>query len=466
MTDKTHPDEVCNTSGCSCWRGQAIARSWTWKRSRPHWVTIEERWLLYASASESPFPLPTYIFLRGRGATAESFPCDTGSADSAMKRGIGVGPDPLKGQNQDKTSKVADGEAGVKGTSGAPAKPRSNTVATFLRPQLSPGNTSDRHRQRPSTSTTGYCSTAPARVQERRNALVGSTTAFAAADIHEIRSTHKAFDGGVVDSSSSMSARTPGQAENSFNVSRQTGHSSIQLNASDRCTGTGVQDITDVPTGTARDPPTASAARGTAAAHGRQSPNSPSLESSAAHRSCQSSATEIFEGKSSDCPSQTGRSTATSARQTRSLQEFNANRRALSAYCQDRTKQSSTATAGLGKSREAENGRVGFTAPSDKVPTSYFLSALRTKESLLVPGEGRAYHLGVQRGELHNRILTVGHAGRADWLAERFLDPHMRTLSLKSNRNFRLHSGGRISHTSDSPLTQLHSRRSAPPTSN
>lgn len=355
---------------------------------------------------------------------------------TAMKRGFGVGPDPLKGQNQDQTSKGANGEAGEKGTFEAPAKPRSNTVATFLRPQLSPGNTSDSHRQR--SSTAGHGPTTPARVLERRNALVRNTTGFSTADIHEIRPMHKASDGGVVDSGTSRSTRTPWHTENSFSVIPQTGHSS---KPSDRSTGTGIQDTTGMATGVARDCPPASVTRGTASANGQHSSNSLTLESHAAQRFCQSSSREIFKRNGSDYPSQTGRSTAISARQTRSLQEATANRRALSAYCQNQKKPSSTATAGLGKAREAENGRVGFTAPCDKVPTSYFLSATRTRESLLVPGEGRAYHLGVQRGELHNRILTVGHAGRADWLAEKFLDPQMRTLSLKSNRNFRLHSG-------------------------
>ncbi|PHJ17704.1 phosphorylase family protein, partial [Cystoisospora suis] len=62
------------------------------------------------------------------------------------------------------------------------------------------------------------------------------------------------------------------------------------------------------------------------------------------------------------------------------------------------------------------------------------------RDALLLP-EGRVYHLGVRRGEVHNRILTVGHSGRADLLAESLLDSNRSLLSLTSSRFFRIHSG-------------------------
>lgn len=99
---------------------------------------------------------------------------------------------------------------------------------------------------------------------------------------------------------------------------------------------------------------------------------------------------------------------------------------------------------GTGLVHERRDAINQCTRQNSQAPLSYLLSATRSRESLLIPGEGRAYHLAVQQGELHNRILTVGHPGRADWIAERFLDHQMRILSLKNSRNFRVHSGQRL----------------------
>lgn len=101
----------------------------------------------------------------------------------------------------------------------------------------------------------------------------------------------------------------------------------------------------------------------------------------------------------------------------------------------------SNATGLVHERRDAINQCV---RQSSQPHLSYVMSATRSRESLLIPGEGRAYHLAVQKGELHNRILTVGHPGRADWIAERFLDHQMRILSLKNRINFRVHSGRRL----------------------
>lgn len=184
---------------------------------------------------------------------------------------------------------------------------------------------------------------------------------------------------------------------------------------------------------------TATSSRSLRTANGTEAPHAASpFESFAVPKS------QRAEGKEAELTSHTSRTAASSTRQSRSVQERSASRRGASAISRPQAKLEPPAVAGPGKSKDAENAKVGFAKRSERErmgPSSCFLSATRTRESLLVPGEGRAYHLGVQHGELHSRILTVGHAGRADWLAERFLDSQMRTLSLKSNRNFRLHSG-------------------------
>ncbi|PFH35782.1 phosphorylase family protein [Besnoitia besnoiti] len=62
------------------------------------------------------------------------------------------------------------------------------------------------------------------------------------------------------------------------------------------------------------------------------------------------------------------------------------------------------------------------------------------RDALLLP-DGHVYHLGVRRGDVHNRILTVGHAARADLLANTLLEAKRSRLSLTSSRFFKVHSG-------------------------
>jgi uridine phosphorylase len=56
--------------------------------------------------------------------------------------------------------------------------------------------------------------------------------------------------------------------------------------------------------------------------------------------------------------------------------------------------------------------------------------------------EGRVYHLGVKRGEVANRILSVGDAGRANLLST-FLDDPETTFHRSSSRGFVIHTGKR-----------------------
>ncbi|KAL8448249.1 hypothetical protein Emag_004017 [Eimeria magna] len=274
-----------------------------------------------------------------------------------MKRGLGVEPHPAKGPLQIHASTTPVREAAGKGALEAPVKPRSNTVATFLRPQppLAPENTSDSHR--PSTSGI-HTSLHHARLHDRRNALIGDSRRSNSPDIKEICARYRPPTGSSVLSGStatSGSSSSAWQRESSLKTARKTGISHRRLSASARSTGLSYkQSSTGAP-----EPP-------------KEAPVAPLKPGPASTTSMESSCVPPFEAFAMHDP--------------------------LRPSAQER-------------------------------------------ESLLVPGEGRAYHLGVQQGELHNRILTVGHAGRADWLAERFLDPQMRTLSLKSNRNFRLHSG-------------------------
>eukprot|EP01113_Clastostelium_recurvatum_P015331 TRINITY_DN1851_c0_g1_i2.p1 TRINITY_DN1851_c0_g1~~TRINITY_DN1851_c0_g1_i2.p1 ORF type:complete len:298 (+),score=35.84 TRINITY_DN1851_c0_g1_i2:21-914(+) len=53
--------------------------------------------------------------------------------------------------------------------------------------------------------------------------------------------------------------------------------------------------------------------------------------------------------------------------------------------------------------------------------------------------EGRVYHLGVRKGEVANRILSVGDAGRAAMLSKMLDDPD--NLFIASNRGFTVYTG-------------------------
>ncbi|KAF8819006.1 phosphorylase family protein [Cardiosporidium cionae] len=61
------------------------------------------------------------------------------------------------------------------------------------------------------------------------------------------------------------------------------------------------------------------------------------------------------------------------------------------------------------------------------------------KDILWAP-DGTVYHLGAKKGEINNRLITVGDHGRANTLAE-LLDNDKPILSKLSSRLFRIHSG-------------------------
>ncbi|KAL8435792.1 hypothetical protein ACSSS7_002169 [Eimeria intestinalis] len=380
-----------------------------------------------------------FAFLRCGCSSINPLLCEGNMTESAMKRGgIAVEARPAKGPLQTHASTTPVGEVGVKGALEAPVKPRSNTVATFLRPQQSllPENTSDPHR--PSSSGL-HTSLHHARLHDRRNALRSISP-----DIKDICARYRPSTSSAMLSVSTASSGSSSGAchrESSLKAARVTGSSHRRLSASARCTGLSYkQGPTGVPDPT-KESPVAPMKPGPASTSSMESSSVPPFEAFAMHDPMRPSAQERLESRGADCSKHRSRTPSASVRQGRSSQDFGSNTRDLSALGgRHQTKPRSIAA------KDAESLKVGFTVHTERertAPSSFLVSATRTRESLLVPGEGRAYHLGVQQGELHNRILTVGHAGRADWLAERFLDPQMRTLSLKSNRNFRLHSGER-----------------------
>ncbi|KFG58043.1 phosphorylase family protein [Toxoplasma gondii RUB] len=67
-------------------------------------------------------------------------------------------------------------------------------------------------------------------------------------------------------------------------------------------------------------------------------------------------------------------------------------------------------------------------------------SKVDLRHALLLPS-GHVYHLGVRRGDVYPRILTVGHTARADFLADSLLEAKRSRLSLTSSRFFKVHSG-------------------------
>ncbi|KAL8449031.1 hypothetical protein Emed_003383 [Eimeria media] len=362
--------------------------------------------------------------------------------ESAMKRGgLGVEPRPAKGPLQIHASTTPVREATGKGALEAPVKPRSNTVATFLRPQppLAPENTSESHR--PSTSGV-HASLHHARLHDRRNALIGDSRRSISPDIKEICARYRPPTGSaVLSGSTATSGSSSGawQRESSLKTARKTGSSHRRLSASARCTGLSYKQSSTGVSDPPKEAPVAPLKPGPASTSSMESSFVPPFEAFAMHDPPRPSAQERLESRGADGSTRRSRTPSASVRQGRSSQDIGSTKPDLSALGgRHQTKPRSVAA------KDAESIKVGFTVHTERertAPSSFLVSATRTRESLLVPGEGRAYHLGVQQGELHNRILTVGHAGRADWLAERFLDPQMRTLSLKSNRNFRLHSG-------------------------
>lgn len=50
--------------------------------------------------------------------------------------------------------------------------------------------------------------------------------------------------------------------------------------------------------------------------------------------------------------------------------------------------------------------------------------------------DGRLYHLGLRKGELANRIITVGDIGRAIRIAKEYFDKDKKTFYFKSSRGF------------------------------
>lgn len=373
-----------------------------------------------------PFLL-SYVSLGKRCELAQSFQGTRGAADSAMKPGVGLDPIPFREQDLTHTGKSAR-------EAGEPAKQRAHTVATFLCPPLPLEKRGDTRQQH--SRAANAVPAVPLNLEERRNAIIGIPTGLPNAEASRLARGSFEYRGFQSASTADKASSRPGQTGSAFSESRQAGCSSRRLSARDRDSGGPRQHTNGAVARASGDYPIASNHSATSACHKLSVPVP-------TRRASQPAPRNTSDGASTICRSRTSQSTATSDRQTLSLQEAILRRRDAPEYRKDRTT-AGTASDGRAKSREANNGKVGLTADSERgrqIPTSYFLSATRTKESLLVPGEGRAYHLGVQHGELYNRILTVGHAGRADWLAEKFLDSQMRTLSLKSNRNFRVHSG-------------------------
>ncbi|XP_026191948.1 uncharacterized protein LOC34618426 [Cyclospora cayetanensis] len=361
-----------------------------------------------------------------------------GNSEVGTKRCIGVDPKPGNGQLQTHTTNSDDVRPKERYTFGGPSKFRSKTVASFLCPQAPHDNAGGVGRRRSSIEDP-----IPSNTQGRRNAIAGGHLGFSIAGTRGSHSTQQALDDDTVNSPYSLIHSTsciPHQDQSCSISSRLRRSSFGRLNSTDTGSGSRKHRIGKELLGHRREATTTTSGRLHASTSHK--PYYTQHKSLSSRKSSQSDTRESFEFDDMGYRSSTGRSSSTSARKATSVPEEPALRRHTSAFYpnQNRVK---NVTAGADNAKNTDVGKVGFNAPSGGrlPPTTYLLSATRTRDSLLVPGEGRAYHLGVQHGELYNRILTVGHAGRADWLAERFLDSHMRTLSLKSNRNFRLHSG-------------------------
>ncbi|OEH79809.1 phosphorylase family related protein [Cyclospora cayetanensis] len=361
-----------------------------------------------------------------------------GNSEVGTKRCIGVDPKPGNGQLQTHTTNSDDVRPKERHTFGGPSKFRSKTVASFLCPQAPHDNAGGIGRRRSSIEDP-----IPSNTQGRRNAIAGGHLGFSIAGTRGSHSTQQALDDDTVNSPYSLIHSTsciPHQDQSCSISSRLRRSSFGRLNSTDTGSGSRKHRIGKELLGHRREATTTTSGRLHASTSHK--PYYTQHKSLSSRKSSQSDTRESFEFDDTGYRSSTGRTSSTSARKATSVPEEPALRRHTSAFYpnQNRVK---NVTAGADNAKNTDVGKVGFNAPSGGrlPPTTYLLSATRTRDSLLVPGEGRAYHLGVQHGELYNRILTVGHAGRADWLAERFLDSHMRTLSLKSNRNFRLHSG-------------------------
>ncbi|KAF8817930.1 phosphorylase family protein [Cardiosporidium cionae] len=83
----------------------------------------------------------------------------------------------------------------------------------------------------------------------------------------------------------------------------------------------------------------------------------------------------------------------------------------------------------------------GYTTFSDTAIKAMARQGMQSfgKDILWAP-DGSIYHLGAKKGEINNRLITVGDHGRANTLAE-LLDKDTPTFSILSSRLFRIHSG-------------------------
>ncbi|CDI82629.1 uridine phosphorylase, putative [Eimeria praecox] len=362
-----------------------------------------------------------------------------------MKPNIGADPLPVMGHGELPPPKPVDGRTEGRNASAVPPKPRSNTVATFLNPQLLPEPLGGSHRRRSSIEIPHH-----ARVQERRNAVTGKPLGYSALVEKSIRTTtHGASVTSAVDPSlsrmSSKASWNPDQSACSLSTSRQSSSCHRRLSASDRITGSVTHNSVRRESHSHRDESPSCSTHGTSVTRGgiRTTHRHSSVTGAPSKSSQPVSRETLTTTVDSSRSSRNCQASLTSSKHAFSHVEKPTVHRDSSVYRKDQ-KRAEDVTGGCRTDQAVGVGRVGSSIPTARdrlAPSALLFSATRTRDSLLVPGEGRAYHLGVQHGELYNRILTVGHAGRADWLAERFLDSHMRTLSLKSNRNFRLHSG-------------------------
>ncbi|CDJ67161.1 uridine phosphorylase, putative [Eimeria necatrix] len=361
-----------------------------------------------------------------------------------MKRSIGTDYTPLTGRSNTSQSKGFGSQADEKTAPKTPAKPRSNTVATFLQKELTPLPVGS-NQVRPSSAEFPR----QARAHERRNAFMGGQSGIRTSEDRSGQpSMHRVLDGATFDTSShSRSSRascTAQQSECSAGAEAHIADRCRRYDTHGRDAGAPVLSTCSRASPQPREASNASSAQKPANSGSSQMLRSARLRVSTPMRSSgQISGETLTDANESIRLTRSGETASISAKQRFLPSDKSRSHRDSSNRRQEQPN-AEASTRGSLTYRNGSEKPGGSTIPSVRgrlAPSSYLFSATRTRDSLLVPGEGRAYHLGVQHGELYNRILTVGHAGRADWLAERFLDAQMRTLSLKSNRNFRLHSG-------------------------
>lgn len=362
-----------------------------------------------------------------------------------MKPTVGADPIPVVDHGEIPQGESVSGRPEGRSTSVIHQKPRSNTVATFINPHLLPGPVCGSHRRRSSIEIPHH-----ARVNERRNAVMGNHLGVSASGDKSSRTTtHGTSVNCALDPSlsriSNKASWNPDQSACSISTSRQSTSCYRGLSSSDRGTRNGSHMSDHRESRVQKDASPGCSTHGTSVARGgNQTTHRSSPVIVAPSKTSQSVSRETFANSNgSSRASRNSQASSISSNHALSHAEKTAVHRDSSVYRSDQ-KRAGGVTAGCRADHDLDGGRVRSSFPTGGgrlAPSTFLFSATRTRDSLLVPGEGRAYHLGVQHGELYNRILTVGHAGRADWLAERFLDSQMRTLSLKSNRNFRLHSG-------------------------